>query len=329
MSFTEFQKAELSEQSSKVQVDEESSSYTVSTEERPQNLEDVPYLLGTSMPDLVALDGVVLRQVSRQGEPIYHSNCGCAVALDPVSVYEIKGVPLNIAINDGHDTPPPWKLDHDDIDSFPGLFTLREQSDCYTRLCMTAMGCRAMRPLLIRTETFDDYYLPLIFDKPLKAGGGCIINNPHQMVAIADGYEFGSVIEDVSFVKNIERIFCCTTYSKVYEFPPRPQLMDRSYDSIHSKYDVKFDRCRNGNFCGASFCNPHAVNTIIDSKSRKTVGLIYKIFAVPQSMCYCMKKKPDTFVISFPEESTQVERTLLVSAVLFNELLLFENDRDY
>mmetsp|Transcript_23483 Transcript_23483/g.53581 ORF Transcript_23483/g.53581 Transcript_23483/m.53581 type:complete len:93 (+) Transcript_23483:964-1242(+) len=61
---------------------------------------------------------------------------------------------------------------------------------------------------------------------------------------------------------------------------------------------------------------------------QKATGYIYKIFVSPSSVC-CLEKPLDVFVISFPKESTQVERTLLVSAVLFNHFILFEQDREY
>uniref|UniRef100_A0A7S1FQM6 Phospholipid scramblase n=1 Tax=Corethron hystrix TaxID=216773 RepID=A0A7S1FQM6_9STRA len=117
----------------------------------------------------------------------------------------------------------------------------------------------------------------------------------------------------------------------MHTIPPRQFIMDRSfvcYDQKTSKYDIKFDKCRNGNFCGASFCNPRATNVIVNSRTGKATGYIYKIFVSPSSVC-CLEKPLDVFVISFPKESTQVERTLLVSAVLFNHFILFEQDREY
>eukprot|EP00587_Corethron_hystrix_P010614 CAMPEP_0113302470 /NCGR_PEP_ID=MMETSP0010_2-20120614/3271_1 /TAXON_ID=216773 ORGANISM="Corethron hystrix, Strain 308" /NCGR_SAMPLE_ID=MMETSP0010_2 /ASSEMBLY_ACC=CAM_ASM_000155 /LENGTH=140 /DNA_ID=CAMNT_0000156269 /DNA_START=138 /DNA_END=557 /DNA_ORIENTATION=+ /assembly_acc=CAM_ASM_000155 len=120
------QDSEVYSQNSSIDMNQESSRESEMT--RPLKLEDIPPLLGPSMPDLTTLDGVVIRQTTRQGDPLCNgvTSCGCGVTLDPINIYEVKTMPLDIDIGNNFSS---WKLNHDKIDNLSNLFTFSEKSD--------------------------------------------------------------------------------------------------------------------------------------------------------------------------------------------------------
>ena len=229
-----------------------------------------------------------------------------------------------------------WEPSSEEISALPLLFTIQEESDCFVRVLLSALGGLNLRCLTL-------HYLlgpagaaacgglspapgigagaeVLTATRPCRMGLGCCCP---LLMRLRDGggAPLGEVGEPCDCGVCLQQSCCCVFTHQVRATAPgaaEPQ----------HRYTLQAPLCccggRVNNCCGATCCRPNLIMDVA-TPDGKLVSTVQKIYGKGRGCQACMRCafEFDTYVLEFPNEASGQERALLLAAVLSMDYALF------
>ena len=275
---------------------------------------------------LSEVNGVVVRQKAQKGEVIAQA---IGLPFESRNKYKVHLLPTNKVVKNHPHDPDGWEPTGEELDALETFLFAQEESSLCTRLCLTWLGCKSLRPLKMHFSVLGSTGDVLVIDRPFKLGGGCC--NPLEMhlnaVDNGDMRRIGRVREDFSpyFGKCCSAMCVSTTYTDIERALP-----DGSYEKRYS-LRTNLSCCgRVNNCCGATCCKNDAVYDVLDVKG-EVVAHLQRTYAAKSDMCSALCRMGfdfNNYILEFPRDSTPEDRMLLLTSLFQIEYQLFERAND-
>jgi len=244
--------------------------------------------------------------------------------------YRISAVPEDKRVATSPNDNERWKPSSKTMQEIPLVLYAREESSCLERVFLNFLNIGNLRNMKMHLQGADgrDDFLML---RPFNCGAWicCPIKSTlYQSNGQQPTRKVGKIIENWNpyCLRCCEAVCLCTTYTDVHQFYQEKNEWD-------FLYQIKTNVCCFGphnNFCGATpFKNDMVFN--VTDRNGQVVAHIQKTYgsgdSYSQNFCRCCFQFSN-YLISFPADSTQDQRALLLSAALHFEYVLFEKSGD-
>lgn len=283
----------------------------------------VPY---ASVPQtLTEVGGLVMRQKTQKGEVVAQM---LGIPFESKNKYKVHLLPANKVVKNQPHDPDGWEPTADDLDQLDTFLFAQEQSSCFTRICLTFLGCGNLRPLQLHISVHGSTGDAYVIDRPFLLGGCCCCPLEMTLNAVGEGQpvRIGRVREDFSpyFSKCLSACCLATTYTDIERALP-----DGTFEK---KYSLRTNvSCcgRVNNCCGATCFKNDAVYDILDAKGNVAAHL-QMTYAKSKGLGACcrMGLAFNNYILEFPRDSTAEDRMLLLTALFQVEYQLFERSGD-
>ena len=285
---------------------------------------------------LSSVKGVVIRQTAQL------MNVATAISGAPFeAAYEFKvyAMPPERHAARTPTEPGAWEPSPEEIAALPLLYTIQEESDCFVRVLLSALGGLNLRCLKLHFllgpagamacgggAPAGGAMMPppghevLTASRPCRMGLGCCC--PLLMrLSDGSGAPLGDVGEPCDAGVCLKQSCCCAFTHHVHATPP-------GTSAPQHRYTLQAPLCclggRVNNCCGATCCRPHLVMDVA-TPDGKLASTVQKTYGKGRGCEACMRCtfEFDTYVLEFPPEATAQERALLLAAVLSIDYALF------
>lgn len=215
----------------------------------------------------------------------------------------------------------------EELEKAPMDIFVEEESSDGMRICLTCCGCGNLRGL--KLHFYGNGGEQYVMQRKFRLGAWICCNLNSTLFRVENGsstQQIGRVRENCSPYpcKCIEMCCLCTTYDDIQEY-------------VNGKYEQRYrvrenQACCNGshnNCCGGTCINNDMVFDVLD-KEHKVVAQISKTFGGGNGISGCCAAlcryafKFSSFVVTFPDNTTEDQRALILAAVHHIDYKLFE-----
>jgi len=271
------------------------------------------------------VSGVVVRQKLQVGEVVAQAIFG--VPFESKNRYKVHLLPTNKVVKNAPDDPDGWEPKAEELEALDTFLFAKEESGCFSRTCLTWLGCGSLRPLRMRFTVAEDSGDVYVIDRPFKLGGGCCMPlemNLDYTAGEGGPVRIGRVRED--FEPYLGRCFsaCClaTTYTDIDRALP-----DGSFETRYSLRTNTSCCGRVNNCCGATCFKNDAVYDVLDTKG-EIVAHLQRTYGGGKGAFCKMCWDVSQYVLEFPRDSTPEDRMLLITGLFQVEYQLFEAQKN-
>ncbi|OQS06785.1 scramblase [Thraustotheca clavata] len=240
--------------------------------------------------------------------------------------YRIHHLPPQVKARTHPHDQEGWCPTTEEIKNLDRFLFAQEESSCLSRVCLTYLGCRNLRPLKLHLMVDGASGDVFVADRRFRLGGFycCPLIMDLSSVHGNELIRLGRVRENFdSYLNKCCQICCyCTTYTDVERLLP---------DNTFSKrYTIRMNMAccgRTNNCCGGSCFKRNAVYDILDTNG-EIVAHLQLTAGDMQAWCRAAGMFR-TFILEFPVEATAEDRALLLAALFqinFECFALFQND---